>query len=80
MSIHRRKQENATEKFMDVQNIAQLAVNLATTTTNQAIGIAVLKKAMDVQASSAAAMLEALPPVSGANLPPHLGQNIDTTA
>lgn len=65
---------------MDVQNIAQLVTSLATTTTNQAIGIAVLKKAMDVQASSAAAMLEALPPVSGANLPPHLGQNIDTTA
>ncbi|MGH8809474.1 MAG: YjfB family protein [Noviherbaspirillum sp.] len=65
---------------MEVQNIAQLATSLATTTTSQAIGIAVLKKAMDVQASSAAALLEALPPVSGANLPPHVGQNVNTTA
>ncbi len=65
---------------MDVQNIANLAVSLATTTTNQAIGIAVMKKALDTQATSAAAMLEALPPVTPANLPPHLGQNVDTTA
>jgi hypothetical protein len=65
---------------MEVQNIAQLATSLATTTTNQAISIAVLKKAMDAQASSAAALLQALPPVSGTNLPPHLGQNVNTTA
>ena len=65
---------------MEVKQIAQLATTLATTTTNQAIGVAVLKKAMDVQASSATALLEALPPASGANLPSHLGQNINTTA
>lgn len=65
---------------MDVKNIAQLATTMATTATNQAIGIAVLKKAMDVQASSASALLEALPPVTAANLPPHLGQNINTKA
>lgn len=65
---------------MEVNQIAQLATSLATTTTNQAIGIAVMKKAMDVQASTATAMLEALPPATGANLPPHLGQNINTTA
>lgn len=65
---------------MDVKNIAQLATTMATTATNQAIGIAVLKKAIDVQASSASALLEALPPVAAANLPPHLGQNINTKA
>ncbi|OWW20699.1 YjfB family protein [Noviherbaspirillum denitrificans] len=65
---------------MEVRQIAQLATTLATNETNQAIGIAVMKKAMDIQASSAAAMLEALPPATGVNLPPHLGQNINTTA
>lgn len=64
---------------MEVKNVAHLATTIATTATNQAIGIAVLKKAADVQASSAAALLEALPPATSAN-PPHLGQTIDTTA
>ena len=65
---------------MDVTNIANLANSLATTTTKQAISIAVLKKANDVQAASAAALLEALPPVTSANLPAHLGQNVNTKA
>jgi hypothetical protein len=65
---------------MEVKTIANLATTLANTATNQAVGIAVLKKAMDVQASSAAAMLEALPPATAANLPSHLGQNVNTTA
>lgn len=65
---------------MDVKNVAHLATTIATTATNQAIGVAVLKKAMDVQASSATALLEALPPATAPNLPPHLGQRINTTA
>lgn len=65
---------------MENMDIAALAVSLATTTTNQAISIAVLKKTMEAQATSAAAMLEALPPATEANLPAHLGQNVNTTA
>ncbi|HJV84908.1 MAG TPA: YjfB family protein [Noviherbaspirillum sp.] len=65
---------------MEVNNIAALATTLASTATNQAVGVAVLKKAMDIQASSAMAMLEALPPAPSVNLPPHLGQNVNTTA
>ncbi len=65
---------------MEVNNIAGLVTSLASTVTNQAVGIAVLKKAMDIQASSATAMLEALPPATSVNLPPHLGQNVNTTA
>ena len=65
---------------MEVRQIAHLATTLATTVTSQAIGIAVMKKAMDAQASSAIAMLEALPPATSANLPSHLGQNVNTTA
>lgn len=65
---------------MEVTNIANLATTIATTASNQAVGVAVLKKAMDIQASSATALLEALPPATSANLPPHLGQNVNTTA
>lgn len=65
---------------MEVKSIASLATTMATTATQQAVSISVLKKAMDMQASSAAAMLEMLPPVDGPNLPPHLGQRINTTA
>jgi len=65
---------------MEVTNIANLATTIATTASNQAVGVAVLKKAVDIQASSAAALLEALPPTTSANLPDHLGQNVNTTA
>lgn len=65
---------------MEVTTIAQLATTMATTATSEAVGTAVLKKAIDIQASSAAALLETLPPVTGVNLPPHLGQHVNTTA
>lgn len=65
---------------MEINTIAQFATALTATATSEAIGTAVLKKAMDIQASSAAALLEALPPVTSVNLPPHLGQNVNTTA
>lgn len=65
---------------MEVTTIAQLATTMATTATSEAVGTAVLKKAIDIQASSAAALLETLPPVTSVNLPPHLGQHVNTTA
>ncbi len=65
---------------MDVTNIAHLTTTIATTATNQAVAVAVVKKANEVQASSAAAMLEALPPATPANLPEHIGRNVNTTA
>jgi hypothetical protein len=68
------------EKRMDTTAIAATATAMQQTKTDQAISIAVLKKALDTQASSAAALLDALPPVTPANLPPHLGQNINTVA
>lgn len=48
-----------------------------------AVGMTVLKKAMDIQAQSAMALIAAIPQPpqqSAANLPPNLGQNINTTA
>jgi hypothetical protein len=51
--------------------------------TGDAAGIAVLKKAIDIEAQNAMALIAALPQPpqqSAANLPPNLGQNINTTA
>lgn len=48
---------------MDVTGIAQLSSSIADTDTRQAVGIAVLKKAQDIQSSTASALVEALPPV-----------------
>jgi hypothetical protein len=50
---------------------------------NDAVGIAVLKKALDTEAQSAQMLINAVPqPVksSASNLPPNLGQNVNTTA
>jgi hypothetical protein len=66
---------------MDVSAIASLATNMASALNNQAIGIAVLKKALDTETAGAAGLLAAVPSApSGPNLPSHLGQNINTTA
>lgn len=47
------------------------------------VGLAVLKKAINVEAQGAMALINAIPQPpqqSAANLPPNLGQNINTTA
>jgi hypothetical protein len=63
---------------VDTLAIAGLATNLSTSELADRASVAVLKKALDIQAANAAALIDALPPVP--NLPAHLGQNIDTTA
>ena len=65
---------------MDVSAIASLATSMAANKTSEEVSIAVLKKALDTQREGAAALLDALPAPSAPNLPPHLGQNINTTA
>lgn len=47
--------------------------------TARDVGIAVLKKAMDSQASAAAQLIEALP-TPASKLPAHLGRNVNTVA
>lgn len=45
------------------------------------VGLAVLKRAMDVEAQNMAALVNAIPqPATPANLPPHLGQHINVLA
>jgi len=64
---------------MDVNSIANLATNMAQERTGQEVGVAVLKKALDIQASGAMALINALPPTPP-SLPSNLGQNVNTTA
>jgi hypothetical protein len=66
---------------MDVSGIANLATSMAQAQTGQDVGIAVLKKALNAEASIAAGLISAIPaPPSAVSLPPHLGQNINTMA
>lgn len=65
---------------MDVSGIANLATSFSETQTSNAVQVAVLKKALDAQASSAQQLIETLPQSSGVNLPDHLGKNVNTTA
>ncbi|HEY7986782.1 MAG TPA: YjfB family protein [Methylophilaceae bacterium] len=63
---------------MDTSNIASQLPQIASSGLAQAVGISVLKKATDIQANDALALVQAVPPVQ--SLPPHLGNNIDVTA
>ena len=65
---------------MDVTSIANLATSMSQARAGQEIGIAVLKKAIDISASTATALIDALPEPISRNQPSHLGQNINTTA
>jgi len=66
---------------MDVNSIARLATTMADVGTSQEVSMAVLKKALNVSAESATALIEAIPDApTTQNLPPHLGRNINTVA
>jgi hypothetical protein len=65
---------------MDVTAIARLSTTMSDTRQSQEIGTTVLKKALDLAASSAAALIDSLPAPAGSRLPAHLGNSVDTTA
>jgi hypothetical protein len=65
---------------MDVMGIAKLATSIAETGLRQDVGIAMMKKAQDVQASTATQLLEGLQAAPAQNLPAHLGNHVNTTA
>jgi hypothetical protein len=64
---------------MDTTAIASLATDMAQARTQQAVQVAVLKKAMDVQANGALQLVQAAAQVV-VNNPPHLGNSVDTFA
>ena len=65
---------------MDTPGVANVATNLSANALADRVGTAVLRKALDIQAANAVALIQALPPVPSVNLPANLGRNIDTTA
>ena len=67
---------------MDVIDIAKLSTALTTAKTSEEVGTAVLKKALDLSASTASALIAAAAPAPAPAVrqPAHIGQNIDTTA
>ncbi len=66
---------------MDVGQIAKLATSVAETGNRQDVGVAVLKKAQQIQASTATQLVDAIRSVPTVqNLPPNLGNTINTKA
>jgi len=65
---------------MNITGVANLAASMSDTGQSQAVGMAVLKKALEAETQTAAALLQALPPVPSSRLPSNLGQNINTSA
>lgn len=65
---------------MDVTGIASLTSNIATTGLAQAVGVSVVRKALDIEAANAAALVQAIPKPPASTPPSNLGQNIDTSA
>lgn len=64
---------------MDAVSIASLATDLSQARTAQSVQLAVLKKAIDIQAQGALQLVQAAAEVIPSN-PPHLGNSVDTFA
>ena len=64
---------------MDVSAIASMATEMRQARTTEALQVAVLKKALDIQAQGALQLIEAASQVIPSN-PPHLGNAVDTVA
>lgn len=63
---------------MDISSIANLATRLTQGRNAEETGVAVLKKALDAQRSSAQTLIASITPAR--SLPSHLGQNVNTVA
>ena len=67
---------------MSISNSGGVSAALSQANTPDQRSILVLKKALDSQAQTAAALIQALPPPPSIknNHPPNLGRNVNTTA
>jgi hypothetical protein len=63
---------------MELNGLTSLSTALAQAKTGDSAAILVERKAMEIEAQSAAQLIQALP--QPANNPDHLGQNIDVKA
>jgi hypothetical protein len=64
---------------MDATSIATLVTDMSQARSEQAVQLAALKKAMDIEAQSAMMLVQAAAQVIPNN-PPHLGKHVDTRA
>lgn len=63
---------------MEISGISASAASAASMSDGAPHAVAVLKKALDVQAQTAAALISTLPPsAQPGSSPPNVGQNID---
>ncbi len=66
---------------MDVSSLAAAATAYKAQMVGDAIAVTVLRKALDVQAQDALALVQALPQVTPSSaLPENLGQNLNVVA
>lgn len=65
---------------MDVNSVAKLATTMTETRNSQEVGVAVMKKALDISASNAATLIASVTAAPAQNLPAHLGRSVNTTA
>jgi Putative motility protein len=70
--------EPSEHKFVDVSAITSLATQMSQQRTSQAVDLAILKKAMNLQASAAMTLIASVTPST--SLPSHLGQNVNIVA
>lgn len=63
---------------MDVNTVAKLASSVAETGIKQDVGLAVLKRAQEIESSTASQLISAVQ--APQSLPAHLGNTINTTA
>lgn len=62
---------------MDVTSIASSAVNMTQPgTLGNAVGLVMMRKAMDMDAQNVAQLVQSVAPGGGSN-PPHLGNSLD---
>ena len=63
---------------MEISGVVNLATQMAQQRTSNEASVLVLKKAMELQQSSAQTLIASVTP--SASLPTHLGQNVNTVA
>lgn len=64
---------------MDISSVGNVSPALSQAKTGDVVAIAVLKKALDIQAQGALQLIQALPQAA-ASSPPNLGNGINTFA
>jgi hypothetical protein len=65
---------------MDTLAIASLATDMSQARTANAVQLAVLKKAMDIESQGALQLVQAAAQATQHANPPHLGNSVDTFA